>query len=59
MGQFDHFRIKMKDGSYKFVKDLPWYRKDKLGWPIETFNDKPFKSFVRLFLQNIRKVIRL
>ena len=39
------------------IKDLPWYRKDKLGWPIETFKNKPVKSFIRLVLQNIRKII--
>ena len=59
MGQFDHFRVQMKDGSYMLVKDLPWYRKDKLGWPIETYKGKPFKSLIRIVCQNIRKVLSI
>jgi|688.fasta_scaffold1347136_2 hypothetical protein len=40
------------------IKSLPWYRKDKLGWPIETSENKPIRSFIRLVLQNIRKFIK-
>lgn len=58
MGEFDHFRVDYK-GKQIFVKNLPWYRKDKLGWPIETYEGKPFKSFVRIMFQNIRKVLFL
>lgn len=36
---------------------LPWWRKDALGWPIETFKGKPVKSAIRIICQNIRKVI--
>lgn len=38
-------------------KVLPWWRKDALGWPIETFKGKPVKSAIRIICQNIRKVI--
>ena len=38
-------------------KELPWWRKTALGWPIETYEGKPVKSFFRLVLQNIRKVV--
>lgn len=37
--------------------NLPWWRKDSLGWPIETFKGKPVKSAIRIICQNIRKVI--
>lgn len=37
-------------------KKLPWWRKDKLGWPIELWKDKPVKNFVRIICQNIRKI---
>lgn len=37
--------------------NLPWWRKDTLGWPIETFKGKPVKSAIRIICQNIRKVI--
>lgn len=33
-----------------------WWRKDKHGWPIETFKGKPVKSAVRIIFQNIRKL---
>lgn len=56
MSQFDQFRVDYK-GKQIFVKDLPWYRKNKLGWPIETYKNKPFKSFIRIICQNIRKII--
>jgi hypothetical protein len=36
---------------------LPWWRKDALGWPIETFKCKPVQSAIRIICQNIRKVI--
>lgn len=35
---------------------LPWWKKDKRGWPITTFKDKPVKSTLRIVLQNIRKL---
>jgi len=35
---------------------MPWWRKDKHGWPIETYLGKPVKSAVRIIFQNIRKV---
>jgi len=38
-------------------KVLPWWRKDALGWPIETFKGKPVNSAIRIICQNIRKVI--
>ena len=36
---------------------LPWWRKDRHGWPIETFKGKPVKSAMRLICQNIRKMM--
>ena len=36
--------------------DRPWYKLDKLGWPIETFKGKPIKSFLRIIIQNFRKL---
>lgn len=35
---------------------LPWWRKDKLGWPIETFKGRPLLSLIRIICQNIRKL---
>lgn len=40
----------------KFEPKYPWWRKDRYGWPIETFKDKPFKSALRIICQNIRKI---
>lgn len=37
-------------------KHLSWWKKDRLGWPIETFKNKPIKSFLRIVCQNIRKI---
>lgn len=34
----------------------PWMM-DPNGWPIERFKGKPIKSFVRVVLQNVRKII--
>ena len=36
---------------------LSWWRKDALGWPIETFKEQPVKSATRIICQNIRKVL--
>ncbi len=38
------------------ARKLPWYLKDSLGWPIETFKGRPVTSFLRIICQNIRKV---
>ena len=38
------------------IKKLPWWRKDKYGWPIETVKDHLIKSGVRILCQNIRKI---
>lgn len=36
---------------------VPWWRKDKLGWPIERIqNRNRFWWWLRVVLQNIRKV---
>jgi hypothetical protein len=43
--------VKAKDA----IENLPWYRKQVSGWPIETYKDKPIKSFFRLVVQNLRK----
>jgi hypothetical protein len=40
----------------KRIKLLPWWRKDALGWPIETFKGNPVKSVMRIVCQNIRKL---
>jgi len=39
------------------ITEIPWWRKDKNGWPIETIKGHPFSAFVRIVCQNIRKVI--
>ena len=36
----------------------PWYRRDSYGWPIETIQGRPVHNFIRIVLQNIRKVTR-
>lgn len=35
----------------------PWWRRDRLGWPIETIKGKPASNFIRILLQNLRKLI--
>ena len=35
---------------------FPWWCRDRLGWPIETFKGKPVKSAIRIICQNIRKI---
>jgi len=39
------------------ISNLPWWKKDKNGWPIETFKGQPLSSLIRIVCQNIRKVI--
>lgn len=42
---------------HESFKQLHWWRKDSLGWPIETFKGRPISSFIRIVCQNIRKVL--
>jgi hypothetical protein len=45
-----------KNGVYWVdMSKVPWWRKDGLGWPIETVKGKPISNFIRLVVQNIRK----
>jgi hypothetical protein len=36
---------------------FPWWRKDKLGWPIETIEGRPIRNFIRIICLNIRKLL--
>lgn len=40
----------------RYSRPLSWWRKDRYGWPIETFVGKPVKSALRIFFQNVRKL---
>jgi hypothetical protein len=42
--------------THQSFKLLPWWRKDSLGWPIETFKGRPVCNFIRIVCQNVRKV---
>lgn len=44
------------NGNVKPISSLPWWRKDKDGWPVVTWQGRPFASFLRVVCQNIRKV---
>lgn len=35
---------------------LPWWKKDRFGWPIESIKGQRFNSFMRIICQNIRKI---
>lgn len=57
MSQYPKWFAKAMNEAIKAnAAELPWYRKDKLGWPIEGFKGKQVKSFVRLVCQNILKL---
>ncbi len=43
--------------EHKKQQNMKFYEKDKYGYPIELSINKPFKNFVRLVCQNIRKII--
>ena len=38
------------------IKQMPWYLKDSLGWPIEKIKGRHVHNFVRIVCQNIRKI---
>lgn len=35
---------------------LPWWKKNRFGWPIETVENRPVLNFFRIICQNLRKV---
>jgi hypothetical protein len=46
------------NGKLRSVGSLPWYRKDKFGWPIETVKGKPIDNFIRFIIHGIiRKIV--
>lgn len=51
------YRIEIQDQmKSQRIALMPWWRKDRHGWPITHYPGKPFKSFVRLIFQNVRKI---
>lgn len=45
------------DSHWCRAKDLPWWRLDQHGWPIERITNRPAPYFwLRVLAQNIRKV---
>jgi hypothetical protein len=38
-------------------KTFPWWRKDRLGYPIEYIKGKPIRNFIRIICLNIRKIL--
>lgn len=49
--------VQLADGSTTYIKHIPWYKKGHDGWPIELLQGKPVRNFVRLLLQNIKKLV--
>ena len=52
----DKLNVTIKCHNPIDLSSLPWWKKDKNGWPIELYNNKPIKNFFRIICQNIRKV---
>jgi hypothetical protein len=53
----DVFKGKMRHfATHGRNPTLPWWRKDKDGWPITTWEGRPVASFTRILCQNIRKI---
>jgi hypothetical protein len=38
------------------IKKLPWYLKDRYGWPIEYYEGKIILSLTRIIIQNVMKI---
>lgn len=52
-----HLQMVDVGGKLIPITELPWWRIDMNGWPIETVKGHPFRNFVRLLIQNFRKLI--
>lgn len=37
-------------------KHMPWWRKDKYGWPIELTIGQPINNFIRVLCLNLQKL---
>lgn len=44
------------NGVFTVETDIPWWRKDRYGWPIEIVRNHPMSAFFRIFFQNIKKL---
>ena len=44
-------------GKPAMISDIPWYRKDKFGWPIEIIIGRPIQNFIRIMIHGIIKKI--
>lgn len=51
--------VELRTGEIVPLDSLPWYRRDRHGWPIERIRGRPLTSFMRLLCQNIRKLLPL
>lgn len=39
------------------IARMPWYLKDSDGWPIERIKGRPVFNYIRILVQNFRKMI--
>jgi len=46
----------LANGKLIPIRSLPWWRKDRLGWPIEKIRGGWFTNLLRLAIQNVRKM---
>ena len=51
-----HLQMVDVGGRLMPITELPWWRKDKNGWPIETIKGRPFSACIRIVCQNLRKL---
>lgn len=49
-------RVELADRRVVPLSSLPWWQKDKYGWPIEIMLNRPVANCLRIICQNIRKV---
>jgi hypothetical protein len=48
----------MNKNNLILINKLPFYKKDKCGWPIETIKGKPIDNFIRFVIHGIiRKIV--
>lgn len=54
-----HLQMVNINGKEVSIDKVPWWRKDKYGWPIETVKGKYLSNFFRITFQNVRKILFL
>ena len=50
-------KVQKVNGDVVDISEIPWWRKDRRGWPIVICKNSPIQNALRYIIQNVKKLI--